>query len=100
MQVFKPLKEFKSWPTPMAHAYRLGPVTWWYQFRITVGPDICCRGCAYTVVQTVQRNGVYVDFSYINLMFNLDQIAVILKNGGFLSLATKTPYFYAGVNHT
>ena len=24
-----------------------------------VGPDICHRGCAYTVLQTVQRNGVY-----------------------------------------
>ena len=96
MQVFKPLKEFKSLPTPMAHAYRLGLVTWWYQFRIPVGPDIRCRGCAYTVLQTVQRNGVYVAFSYINLMFTLDQIAVILKNGGFLSLATKTPFFMLG----
>ena len=24
-----------------------------------VGPDICHRGCAYTVLQTVQRPGMY-----------------------------------------
>ena len=41
----------------MAHSYRLGLVT--YQVRIPVGPDICHRGCAYTVLQTVQRPGVY-----------------------------------------
>ena len=44
---------------PMAHSYRLGLVTWRYQVRIPVGPDICHRGCAYTVLQTVQRHGVY-----------------------------------------
>ena len=43
----------------MAHSYRLGLVTWRYQVRISVGPDICHRGCAYTVLQTVQRHGVY-----------------------------------------
>ena len=43
----------------MAHSYRLGLVTWRYQLRIAVGPDICHRGCAYTVVLTVQSNGVY-----------------------------------------
>ena len=26
---------------------------------ILFGPDICHRGCAYTVLQTVQRYGVY-----------------------------------------
>ena len=46
-------------PTPMAHSYRLGLVTWGYQVRIPVGPEICHRGCAYTVLQTVQRHGVY-----------------------------------------
>ena len=45
------------WPAPMAHSYRLGLVT--YQVRIPVGPDICHRGCAYTVLQTVQRPGAY-----------------------------------------
>ena len=30
------------------------------QVRIPVGPDICHRGCAYTVLQTVQRHGVYI----------------------------------------
>ena len=24
-----------------------------------LGSDLCHRGCAYTVLQTVQRNGVY-----------------------------------------
>ena len=43
----------------MAHSYRLGLVTCRYQARITVELDICHRGCAYTVLQTVQRRGVY-----------------------------------------
>ena len=43
----------------MAHSYRLGLVTWGYQARIPGGTDICHRGCAYTVIQTVQRQGVY-----------------------------------------
>ena len=45
----------------MAHSYRLGLVIWRYQVHIDipVGPDICHRGCAYTVLQTVQRPGVY-----------------------------------------
>ena len=30
-----------------------------YQVRIPVGKDICHRGCAYTVLQTVQKHGVY-----------------------------------------
>ena len=43
----------------MAHSYRLGLVTWMYQVRVPVGADICYRGCAYTVLQTVQRDEVY-----------------------------------------
>ena len=39
---------------PMVHSYRLGLVTWRYQVRIPVGPDICHRGCAYTVLLIVQ----------------------------------------------
>ena len=46
-------------PDLMTHLYRLGLVTWSYQLRIPVGPDICHRGCAYTVLQAVQRHGVY-----------------------------------------
>ena len=46
-------------PAPMAHLYRLGLVIWGHQDRIPVGMDICNRGCAYTVLQTVQRHGVY-----------------------------------------
>ena len=36
-----------------------GLVTWAYQVRILVGPDICHSGCAYTVLQTVQRLEMY-----------------------------------------
>ena len=43
----------------MAHSYRLRLVTWRYQVRIPVGPDICHRDCEYAVLQTVQRYGVY-----------------------------------------
>ena len=44
-----------SWAAPMAHSYRLGIVARRYQV-----PDICHRGCAYTVLQTVQRHGVCI----------------------------------------
>ena len=37
----------------------MGLVTWRYQARIPVEPDICHRGCAYIVLQAVQRPGVY-----------------------------------------
>ena len=43
----------------MDHSYRLWLLTWMYQARIPVGSDISHRGCAYTVLQTVQRHGVY-----------------------------------------
>ena len=43
----------------MAHSYRLVLVTWRYQALIPVEPDICHRGCSYTVLQTVPRRGVY-----------------------------------------
>ena len=43
----------------MSHLYRLGLVTWRYQVRVPVGPDICHRGCAYTVLQTIQKPGGY-----------------------------------------
>ena len=46
-------------PALMAHSYRLGLITWRYQVRIPVWKDICRRGCAYTVLQTVKRSGVY-----------------------------------------
>ena len=38
---------------PIVHSYRR------YQAGILVGPGICDRGCAYTVLQTVQRHGVH-----------------------------------------
>ena len=50
------ITQHQSGPAPMAHSYRLGLATWMYQVRF---PDICHRGCAYTVLQTVQRLGVY-----------------------------------------
>ena len=43
----------------MADLYRLGLITAGYQVRIPVGTDSCHRGGAYTVLQTVQRHGVY-----------------------------------------
>ena len=43
----------------MAHSYRLGLITWRYHVRISVRSDICRRGCAYSVLQTVQMPGVY-----------------------------------------
>ena len=46
-------------PVPVAHSYRLKLVTWRLQVQIPVGPDICHRGYAYTVVRTVQMHGVY-----------------------------------------
>ena len=50
---------FRTRPALMAQSYRLQLVTWNSQLRILVGPDICHRGCAYTVLQTVLRPGVY-----------------------------------------
>ena len=50
---------FFCWAAPMVHSYRLGLVTWRYQILIPVRTDICHRGCAYTVLQTVKRHGVY-----------------------------------------
>ena len=41
----------------MDHLYRLGLVTWGYQIRIPVGPDICHHGWAYTVRQISQGHG-------------------------------------------
>ena len=32
-----------------------------YWVRILVGSNVCHRGCAYTVLQTVQRHGVRSD---------------------------------------
>ena len=46
-------------PTSMAHSYQLGLVTWRYEVRIPVGPDICHRSCTYKVLKTVQRPGMY-----------------------------------------
>ena len=43
----------------MAQSYRLGLVIWGQRVRIPIGPDICHRGCAFTVLQTVQRPAVY-----------------------------------------
>ena len=43
----------------MAQSNRLGLIIWMYQVQIPVEPNIFHRGCAYTVLQTVQRPGVY-----------------------------------------
>ena len=44
---------------PDGHSYRLGLVIWGYQARVPVGTDICHCSCAYTVLQAVQRHGMY-----------------------------------------
>ena len=42
----------------MAHSVRLWLETQKYWVRIPAGSDICHRGCAYIVLQAVQRPGV------------------------------------------
>ena len=43
----------------MAHWYRLGLVIRRYQVRVLIDRDIYHRGCAYAVLKTVRRPGVY-----------------------------------------
>ena len=65
----------------MAHSYRLGLVTSGYQVRIPVGTDIFHRGCAYTVLQTVQRHGVYcVVYSIVHYKEPLKSFEYIYKS--------------------
>ena len=45
-------------PARMAHSVRLWLETRRYWARIPVGSDGCYRGCAYTVLRTVQKTGV------------------------------------------
>ena len=45
----------------MAHSILLWPETQSYWVQILVGSDVCHRGCAYTVLQTVERYGVCSD---------------------------------------
>ena len=47
----------------MAHSAQLWLVTWRYQARIPVGPDICHRGCAYTILKILKMHGVYIAVS-------------------------------------
>ena len=42
----------------LSHSVRLCHETQRYCFRIPAGSNVCHRGCAYTVLLTVQRNGV------------------------------------------
>ena len=44
----------------MAHSYRLRLITRRYHARIPVSLDIWHRGCTFTVLQTVQKPGVYI----------------------------------------
>ena len=54
---------FYSWyiAGPDGSFVSTGAYTWRYQARIPVRTDIYHRGCAYAVLQTVQRHGVYSD---------------------------------------
>ena len=70
----------------MAHSYRLGLVTWGYQVQIPVGTDICHRGCAYTVFQTVQRHGVYsAAYDTVHYKEPLKSFEIVPASGFLLS---------------
>ena len=71
----------------MAHSYRLGLVTWRYQVRIPVAPDICHCGCAYTMLQTVQRREVYSAVHYIEPLKSFEMRAGHSLSFGLLSVA-------------
>ena len=75
----------------MAHSYRLGLLTWTYQARILVGPDICHRGFIYTVLQTVQRYRVYIaDYDTVHLKKPLKSLEIRIWHSvvfGFSSVA-------------
>ena len=43
----------------MTHSIRLWLDTQMYWVRIPAGSDVCHWSCAYTMLQTVQRPGVY-----------------------------------------
>ena len=47
----------------MAPSIRLWLETQSYWVRILVGSDVCHRGCAYAVLQTVQMPEVYSDIA-------------------------------------
>ena len=59
LQLLTRSKQTNGRPALMAHSYRLRLITWRYLARVPVGPGICHRGCSYTVLQNVQRPGVY-----------------------------------------
>ena len=42
------------------------------QVRISVGPDICHRGCAYTVLETVRRHVVHRERRKAIFTYSLD----------------------------
>ena len=42
----------------MAHSILLWPEAQGYLVQILVGSDVSLRGCAYTLLQTVQKHGV------------------------------------------
>ena len=51
------------------------------QVRIPVKPDICHRGCAYIVLQTVQMNGVYsAAYGTLNHKEPLKSFKIIVGN--------------------
>ena len=61
----------------MAHSIRLWLETQKYWVRISVGSDICHRGCAYTVLQTVQmlavQSAVYGTAYYKEPLTSIDK---------------------------
>ena len=49
----------KGWSAPMAPSVRLWLETQRYWVRIPVGSNIRQRGCAFTVLETIQKPGQY-----------------------------------------
>ena len=83
---------FIIWPATMARL--TGFVTWRYQVRIPVRPDLCHRGYAYTVLQTFQRHGVYTLKSFCRYIAIIVQKATQINNHSL----TFTIYLYIEVS--
>ena len=64
----------------MAHSIRLWFETQRYCVLILVGSDVCHRGCAYTVLQTVQRHGECSDvYGTVQYKERFRHIAMIVQ---------------------
>ena len=69
----------------MAYSYRLGLVTWGYQVRNPVRPDICHR--AYIVYSAVYGTAVYGTVHYKDALKSFKKRVKHNPNFGILSVA-------------